>query len=84
MFKCDFHNGLSRPGELLRVVVTEWRAKTYPSQKLPPLPGTSNARWTNSGSGFEAAVTKKSCSACDAKDAPRPGREHANTPVLAA
>ncbi len=77
MFICDFgiDGHQAEEGQAEKLIVTEWRAKTYPAQELPPLPGTNMRRWTKPGEGFEAAVVKKACPTCvggGVKDAPTP------------
>lgn len=64
MFICDFGGHQSQDGEPVKLIVTEWRPKTYPSTELPPLPGTNTKRWTRAGEGYEAAVVKKACGTC--------------------
>lgn len=74
-FKCGFCGCQSGDGAAEKLVVTEWRAKTYESRKLPPLPGTNVSRWTNPGEGYEAAVVKRACPTCvgaGVKNAPTP------------
>jgi hypothetical protein len=72
MYICDFCNSNTEHGQAEKLVVTEWRLKTYASKKLPPLPGTSAPVWTKAGTGYEAAVVKRSCTSCDKKNAPIP------------
>ena len=84
MFRCQFCGGLSAPGELLRTIVTEWRLKTYPSRELPPEIGSNVRRWSKGGEGYEAAVTKRSCAACDKKNVSVPRKENTNVPALQA
>lgn len=79
MFICGFCGGQSASGQAERLIVTSWRAKTYESKKMDPLPGTSNARWTKAGVGYEAAEVKKACPLCDVKNAPLPARDNVNT-----
>ena len=79
MFICDWCKGLSAPGELLRQVVTEWRLKEYPMKELPPAVGSNVRRWSKAGSGYEAAVVKKSCAVCDKKNVEVPARVPAAT-----
>jgi hypothetical protein len=63
-FRCDFHEGNSEPRTLRTVVVTEWRAKEYPAVELPKLFGDPGRRYSSSGTGYEAAVTKNACHFC--------------------
>lgn len=75
MFICDFGGHQSQDGEAEKLIVVEWRPKTYESKELPPLPGTNVKRWTRPGKGYEAAVVKRACSTCVAG-----GVKHAPTP----
>ena len=81
MFRCDWCKKLSPSGQAERLVVTKWRSKTYESKKLDPLPGTSNARWTKAGVGYEADEVKRAGPCCDVKSAPVPARESFNASV---
>ena len=73
MFKCEFCDGQSVSGDGCKLVVTEWRAKTYQAVSLPKKDGERTALMGSVGVGFEPAVVKRSCPRCDAKDAMRPG-----------